>query len=76
MRDESYERWYNGLYHDEPPTTMRELVEDIVWTTLTVDLGPDGNVDPSTGTDEGDVYTDALIEYWVYEARELAEMGQ
>ena len=76
MKDAAYERWYNGLYHDKPPTTMRELVEDIVWTALTVDLGPNGNTDPSTGIDEGDVYTDALIEYWVHEARKLEERGQ
>ena len=76
MRDESYERWYNGLYHEKPPATMRELVEDIIWAALTVDLGPNGNVDPSTGIDEGEVRTDMLIEHWAYEARELAERGE
>ena len=73
MRDESYERWYNGLYHDKPPTTMRELVEDIIWATLTIDLGPNGNIE--AGIDEGEVVTDMFIEYWVHEARELAERG-
>lgn len=76
MADSTYERWYNGLHHGRRPETMRELVEDIVWTALTVDLGPNGNTDPSTGIDEGDVYTDALIEYWVHEARKLEERGQ
>ena len=74
MRDESYERWYNGLYHDKPPTTMRELVEDIIWATLTIDLGPNGNIE--AGIDEGEVVTGMFIEHWVHEARELAERGQ
>ena len=29
MADSSYESWYNGLHHDKPAETMRELVEDI-----------------------------------------------
>lgn len=73
MRDAAYERWYNGLYHEKPPTTMRDLVEDIIWTALTIDLGPNGNTEMYTGIDEGEVSTGALIEYWVNEARELAE---
>ena len=74
MRDAEYERWYNGLYHDKPPTTMRELVEDIIWATLTIDLGPDGNIE--AGIDEGEVKTDMFIEYWVHEAWSIAERGQ
>ena len=76
MADSSYESWYNGLHHDKPAETMRELVEDIIWTALTIDLGPNGNTEPSTGTDEGDVYTDALIFHWVKEAWAIAERGQ
>lgn len=76
MADSEYERWYDGLHHDRDPETMRELVEDIIWTALTVDLGPNGITDPSTGVDEGEVSTDGLISNWVREARAIAERGQ
>ena len=70
--DAEYEAWYNNLSHfgDEQggPSTIRELIEDIVWTALTVDLGPNGNTDPSTGIDEGDVYTNKLFAEWESEA--------
>ena len=74
--DAKYEAWYNSLSHygDERggPSTIRELIEEIVWTALTVDLGPNGNTDPSTGIDEGDVYTDKLFAEWVREALRLS----
>ena len=66
--DAKYEAWYNSLSHygDERggPSTIRELIEEIVWTALTVDLGPNGNTDPSTGIDEGGVYTNKLFAEW------------
>lgn len=52
--------------------TIRELIEEIVWAALTVDLGPNGNTDPSTGIDEGDVYTDKLFAEWEREALRLS----
>lgn len=71
-----YEAWYDGLSHfgDERrgPSTIRELIEEIVWAALTVDLGPNGNTDPSTGIDEGDVYTDKLFAEWEREALRLS----
>ena len=74
MKDAAYERWYNGLYRDKPPTTMRELVEDIIWTALTIDLGPNGNIE--AGIDEGEVQTDSMIFNWVKEAWAIAERGE
>lgn len=73
--DAEYEAWYDGLSHfgDERggPSTIRELIEEIVWTALTVDLGPNGNTD-STGVDEGRVYTDELFAEWEREALRLS----
>ena len=74
MADSTYERWYNGLHHGRRPETMRELVEDIVWTALTIDLGPNGNI--VAGIDEGEVQTDAMIFNWVRKAWEIAERGR
>ena len=74
--DAKYEAWYNSLSHygDERggPSTIRELIEEIVWTALTVDLGPNGNTDPSTGIDEGGVYTNNLFAEWEREASRLS----
>ena len=74
--DAEYEAWYNSLSHfgDEQggPSTIRELIEEIVWAALTVDLGPNGNTDPSTGIDEGDVYTNKLFAEWEREALRLS----
>lgn len=74
--DAEYEAWYNNLSHfgDEQggPSTIRELIEEIVWAALTVDLGPNGNTDPSTGVDEGDVYTNNLFAAWEREASRLS----
>ena len=74
--DAKYEAWYNSLSHygDERggPFTIRELIEEIVWAALTVDLGPNGNADPSTGIDEGDVYTSKLFAEWEREALRLS----
>ena len=70
------EAWYSSLSHygDEQggPSTIRELIEEIVWAALTVDLGPNGNIDPSTGIDEGDVYTNKLFSEWEREALRLS----
>lgn len=62
--DAEYEAWYNGLSHARDVQTIRELIEEIVWTTLTIDLGPNGNTDPSTGIDDGSVQTDSLFKWW------------
>lgn len=74
--DAKYEAWYNSLSHygDKRgvPSTIRELIEEIVWTALTVDLGPNGNTDPSTGIDEGGVYTNKLFAEWEREALRLS----
>lgn len=74
--DAKYEVWYNSLSHygDKRggPSTIRELIEEIVWAALTVDLGPNGNTDPSTGIDEGDVYTNKLFAEWEREALRLS----
>ena len=74
--DAKYEAWYSSLSHygDERggPSTIRDLIEEIVWTALTVDLGPNGNTDPSTGIDEGGVYTDKLFAEWEREALRLS----
>lgn len=73
--DAEYEAWYNSLSHfgDERggPSTIRELIEEIVWTALTVDLGPNGNTD-SIGVDEGRVYTDKLFSEWERDALRLS----
>lgn len=71
-----YKAWYDGLIswaisRDEAKT-VRELIEEIVWTALTVDLGPNGNTDPSTGADEGVVYTDGLFSEWEREVLRLS----
>ena len=74
--DAKYEAWYNNLSHfgDKrgEPSTIRELIEEIVWAALTVDLGPNGNTDPSTGIDEGGVYTNKLFAEWEREALRLS----
>ena len=74
--DAKYEAWYSSLSHcgDERggPSTIRELIEEIVWAALTVDLGPNGNTDPSTGIDEGGVYTNRLFAEWEREALRLS----
>ena len=74
--DAEYEAWYNNLSHYDDkrggPSTIRELIEEIVWAALTVDLGPNGNTDPSMGIDEGDVYTSKLFAEWEREALRLS----
>ena len=74
--DAKYEAWYNSLSHyggeQGGPSTIRELIEEIVWAALTVDLGPNGNTDPTTGIDEGDVYTNKLFAEWEREALRLS----
>ena len=74
--DAEYEAWYNSLSHcgsaQNEPSTLRKLIEEIVWVALTVDLGPNGNTAPSTGVDEGDVYTDKLFAVWEREALRLS----
>lgn len=63
-----YDRWYNSLFHGEP-TNFEELIEDVIWTTETVDLGPNGN--ECQGVDEGEVNTEGLIESWAKKAATL-----
>ena len=74
--DAEYEAWYNSLSHYDDkrggPSTIRELIEEIVWAALTVDLGPNGNTDPSMGIDEGGVYTSKLFAEWEREALRLS----
>ena len=74
--DAKYEAWYNSLSHygsaQGAPSNIRELIEEIVWAALTVDLGPNGNTDPSTGIDEGGVYTNNLFAEWEREASRLS----
>ena len=74
--DAKYEAWYNSLSHygsaQGEPSNIRELIEEIVWAALTVDLGPNGNTDPSTGIDEGGVYTNKLFAEWEREASRLS----
>lgn len=66
--DADYDRWYNSLVgwavNRDEPATIREIIKEIIWITLTADLGPNGNTDPSTGIDEGMVYTNGLIDEW------------
>lgn len=66
--DPEYETWCNSLVgwaiERDEAKTVRELIKEIVWIALTVDLGPNGNRDPSTGIDEGAVYTDGLFSKW------------
>lgn len=66
--DADYDHWYNNLVgwaiNRDEPATIREIIKEIIWITLTVDLGPNGNTDPSTGIDEGMVYTNGLIDEW------------
>lgn len=75
-RDAEYEAWYNSLSHygsaQGEPSNIRELIEEIVWAALTVDLGPNGNTDPSTGIDEGGVYTNNMFAEWEREALRLS----
>lgn len=63
-----YDRWYNSLFHGEP-SSFKELIEDVIWTTETVDLGPNGN--ECQGVDEGEVNTDSLIKVWAEKAATL-----
>lgn len=73
--DAEWRRWYEGLCHsdgDDNPESLRDVLEDIVWAVLTIDLGPNGNVD--CGIDEGIVQTEALFDFWEREIRGI--MGQ
>lgn len=63
-----YDRWYNSLFHGEP-SSFKELIEDVIWTTEIVELGPNGN--ECQGVDEGEVYTDSLIRTWAEKAATL-----
>lgn len=65
---ERYNRWRNSLFYGEP-TNFKELIEDVIWTTETVDLGPNGN--EYQGIDEGEVNTEGLIESWAKKAAAL-----
>lgn len=65
--------WYEGLYHSgfSGPSRIRDVIEDIVWSTLTIDLGPNGNV--CSGIDEGQVLTDGLFDMWERDIREIID---
>lgn len=72
--DADWRRWYEGLCHtdgDDSPRNLREVLEDIVWAVLTIDLGPNGNMD--CGIDEGIVQTESLLDAWEREIREIIE---
>lgn len=60
-----YDQWYDSLFHGEP-SSFKELIEDVIWTTETVDLGPNGN--ECQGVDEGEVNTERPIESWAKRA--------
>lgn len=72
--DADWRRWYEGLSHtdgDDSPRNLREVLEDIVWAVLTIDLGPNSNVD--CGIDDGIVQTESLLDAWEREIREIIE---
>lgn len=74
FHDAEWRRWYEGLCHtdvDDSPESLREVLEDIVWAVLTIDLGPNGNVEQ--GVDEGIVQTESLLDAWEREIREIIE---
>lgn len=64
-----YDRWYNSLHHEGEPANFTELIEDIIWTCETVDMGPNGNT--CQGVDEGEVNTESLIKTWADKAATL-----
>lgn len=72
--DADRRRWYESLCHtdgDDSPESLREVLEDIVWAVLTIDLGPNGNV--CQGIDEGIVQTESLLDAWESEIRAVIE---
>lgn len=71
--DEAMEAWVNGLHHAGKAASVREIIEEIVWAALTIDLGPNGNTDPGFGVDEGLVYTNGLMDEWEAEAVALCQ---
>ena len=74
--DREWERWLDGLHHEGKPRSVRDELAEVVWAACTVDMGPNGNTDPSTGADEGVVGTDALRDAWEREIRGLACPGR
>lgn len=77
FHDAEWRRWYEGLCHtdgDDSPESLREVLEDIVWAVLTIDLGPNGNVEQ--GVDDGIVQTESLLDAWEREIREIIEQEE
>ena len=69
---EETEEWLDSLKREGQPKTVRDVIEDIIWTCSTVDIGPNGNVS-SSGVDEGIVSTDSLISAWETQLAALIE---
>lgn len=68
---EETEEWLDSIKREGQPKTVREVIEDIIWTCSTVDIGPNGNV--FSGVDEGIVSTNALISTWETQLADLIE---
>lgn len=71
---EETEEWLDSIKREGQPKTVRDVIEDIIWTCSTVDIGPNGNV--FAGVDEGLVSTDALISTWEVQLADLIEPEQ
>lgn len=69
---EETEEWLDSIKREGQPKTVRDVIEDIIWTCSTVDIGPNGNVS-SSGVDEGIVSTDSLISAWETQLAALIE---
>lgn len=72
--DAAWSMWYESLCHsdaDNSPESLRDVLEDIVWAVLTIDLGPNGDV--CQGVDEGIVQTESLFDAWERKIREIIE---
>lgn len=68
---EETEEWLDSIKREGQPKTVREVIEDIIWTCSTVDIGPNGNA--FSGADEGIVSTNALISAWETQLADLIE---
>ena len=73
--DPKWVKWVASLRH-EPPTTIREAVEQLMFDAITIggDMGPNGNV--WYGWDEGMVRTNDFIESWVKRFSDIAKPSQ
>lgn len=59
--DRRFNTWLDNM-HNSKPADFIELIEEIIWTTCIVDMGPNGNT--CQGVDEGEVMTYGLVNYW------------